>query len=156
MKIELTLAESEPLIREVVEGGGEFRLFPKGTSMLPLIRQGKDSVVLVKPFDKLKKRDIIFYRRDDGQFVLHRIVGVARDGSYILCGDNQTFFERYIRRDNILASVCAVYRDDKRLEAKSLRMRAYSAFWCVMPFRKLVFLAKRSVIKIKGMLKGCK
>ena len=153
-RTDFDLCEYAPLILEVIESGGEFRLFPRGTSMLPLIRQGKDSVVLVKPCDKLKKRDIIFYRRDDGQFVLHRIVGVAKDGSYILCGDNQTFLERDIRRDNVLASVCAVYRDDKRLEAKSLRMRAYSSFWCVMPFRKFVFFAKRSLIKIKGKLKG--
>ena len=45
--IEYSLEEYMPLIKEVVESGGEFRLFPRGTSMLPLIRQGRDSVALV-------------------------------------------------------------------------------------------------------------
>ena len=40
------LSDHEELIREVLASGGEFRLYPRGTSMLPLIRQGIDSVAL--------------------------------------------------------------------------------------------------------------
>ena len=39
-------SDHEELIREVLASGGEFRLYPHGTSMLPLLRQGIDSVAL--------------------------------------------------------------------------------------------------------------
>ena len=72
---EFDLKEYLPLIKEVLQSGGEFRLYPRGTSMMPMLRQGIDSVILVSPTKELKKRDIIFYRRQSGQLVLHRIVG---------------------------------------------------------------------------------
>ena len=38
-----------PIIREVLETGSEFRLYPRGRSMLPTIVEGQDSVMLAKP-----------------------------------------------------------------------------------------------------------
>ena len=67
---EFSMEEMYPLLREVIDSGGEFRLYPRGTSMLPLIRQGKDSVALVRP-EALSRHDICLYRRGNGQFVLH-------------------------------------------------------------------------------------
>lgn len=147
--IEFNLEEYVPLIKEVIESGGEFRLYPRGISMLPVIRQGIDSVILVSPEKKLKKRDIIFYRRHDGQFVLHRIVGISNDGAYILCGDNQTALEKGIGADMIIASVTAVYRGEKRIEKNAFSRRLYELFWCIMPLRKLLFFIKRVLSKIK-------
>ena len=148
-KIEFDLAEYVPLINEVIESGGEFRLFPRGTSMLPLLRQGKDSVVLVKKQQQLRKRDIIFYRRPNGQFVLHRIVKKVKDGTYVLCGDNQTVPEKGIDDSMIIASVSAVYRNEKRIEKSAFRRRFYELFWCVMPLRKIVLFVRRALSKVK-------
>ena len=48
-----------------------------GDSMLPLIRQGRDLVLVSrKPEGRLKKYDVPLYRRDSGQYVLHRILKV--------------------------------------------------------------------------------
>ena len=146
---EFNLEEYVPLIKEVIESGGEFRLYPRGISMLPVLRQGIDSVVLVSPEKELKKRDMIFYRRLSGQFVLHRIVGISNDGTYILCGDNQTALEKGITADMIIASVTAVYRGEKRIEKKSPSRRLYELFWCIMPLRKILLFAKRVFSKIK-------
>ena len=44
--LEFKLDDAIDIIEEVIENGGEFRLFPKGFSMRPLIVQGRDSVVL--------------------------------------------------------------------------------------------------------------
>ena len=43
---DIRLSDYDPLIREVLASGGEFRLYPHGTSMRPLLRQGRDSVSL--------------------------------------------------------------------------------------------------------------
>ena len=52
----------------------------------------------------MKKRDIILYKRDSGQYVLHRIVKV-KDNTFTLVGDNQHELEHGIRLDQILAIV---------------------------------------------------
>ena len=77
--------------------------------MLPLIREGKDSVILVAP-DNLKKHDIVLYRRKNGAYVLHRIIKI-RDDEFIMCGDNQGQPERGIYRENIIAKVSSVISD---------------------------------------------
>ena len=139
-RTEFDLAEYAPIISEVIESGGEFRLFPRGTSMLPLIRQGVDSVIFIKPAEKLKKREII--------------LKVSKDGTYILCGDNQTVLEKQVRDDSVIASVSAVYRGEKRVDATAFSFRVYQFFWCVMPIRKIIFLARRILSKIKQIFKG--
>ena len=148
-RTDFDLADYAPIIMEVIDSGGEFRLFPRGTSMLPLLRQGKDSVVLVKGTKTPQKRDIIFYKRPNGQFVLHRILRVEKDGTFVLCGDNQTLLEKGITRDMIIASVSAFYRGETRREINSVSNRIYEIFWCFMPLRKLVFFARRALSKIK-------
>ena len=112
--ISLPMSEMVGLIEEVISDNGEFRLYPKGTSMLPLIRQGKDSVILVQP-SLLSIGDIILYKRENGQFVLHRIVKTKKD-EYILCGDNQTQLEYGIKESQVIAKVKAVYIDEIRYE----------------------------------------
>ena len=149
---EFDLKEYLPLIKEVLQSGGEFRLYPRGTSMMPMLRQGIDSVILVSPTKELKKRDIIFYRRQSGQLVLHRIVGISKDHSYILCGDNQTALEKGITADMIIASVSAVYRGEKRLEKRAFSRRIYEFFWCIMSLRRISLFAKRVLSKIKRTL----
>ena len=73
-----SMAELLPLMREILQSGGEFRLFPQGTSMLPLLRQGVDSVVL-RTENNIKKGDICLYQRNNGDFVLHRVVKLGQD-----------------------------------------------------------------------------
>ena len=148
-KTDFDLEEYVPIIQEVIKSGGEFRLYPRGTSMLPLLRQGIDSVVLVSPACDFKKRDIIFYRRPDGQFVLHRIVGLSKDGTYILCGDNQTVLESGVSSDMVIASVSAVYRREKRIEKHSFVRTFYEFFWCLMPLRRTVYFLRRGLSRIK-------
>ena len=148
-KTDFDLAEFYPLIKEVLDSGGEFRLYPRGTSMMPLLRQGTDSVVLVKCDNSPKKRDIIFYRRANGQFVLHRVVGLAKEKTYILCGDNQTQLEKGITDEMIIAAVTDVFRGDKRLTPKTFSRKLYEFFWCIMPLRKIWFLLRRFLSGVK-------
>ena len=48
--------------------------------MLPLLREGVDSVMLSLA-EEIKKYDMVLYQRDDGQFVLHRVVGIEDSGA---------------------------------------------------------------------------
>lgn len=132
------LKDYEHVIRDVLESGGEFQIYPRGISMLPLLRQGRDWVTLVKPVDPPRIRDIILYKRTDGAYVLHRILKKQPEG-YVLCGDNQDRLEKGIQPEQIIGVVNAVGINGKRYSRDSMRMRIYEQIWCCMPLRKLYF-----------------
>lgn len=110
---ELQLADLWPVMAEQLDAGKTVRFAPKGVSMLPLIRQDLDTVVIKTAPPKLKKYDLALYRRKNGQFVLHRVVGVNKDGSYVMCGDNQYWRECGITGENILAMAVGYYKGNE-------------------------------------------
>ena len=61
------LADVIDVMDEILESGGEFCLHPRCVSLLPLIRQGMDHVILARRTDTPARRnDLAFYRRDKG------------------------------------------------------------------------------------------
>lgn len=117
------LEDYESLIREVTSAGGKFRIYPKGVSMLPLVRGKKDSVILTAP-DKPVVGDIILYRRVSG-YALHRIVDKDENG-FVCCGDNQNFNEYGIAPEQIIAKVAAIYRGKYRISNDNILYRVYT------------------------------
>lgn len=122
------LSDYEDLIREVLASGGEFRLYPHGISMLPLLRQGRDSVSLRQVDSPIRKGDILFYQRPDGSFVLHRVRAVKPDGLTMI-GDNQTLPERGVSPDWVIGRVTRIFRDDKEVICDGLRYSLYRKLW---------------------------
>ena len=136
------MEELMPLMRESLSAGQSFRFSPRGISMLPMLRQGKDSVTLSPVTGKLKKYDIPLYKRDDGAYVLHRITKV--EDTYTCIGDNQYEYEPGIRQDQIIAVVTSFFRGDKKISADALSYRIYTRLWhWSRPVRKLLMRAKR-------------
>ena len=122
--------------------------------MLPLIKQGRDSVVLKRNFDSTaKKLDIAFYRRENGQFVLHRVMRVESDGSYVMCGDNQTQLEYGIRSEQIIGYVDRMYKGERELSFKSFGHKLYLLVWCFMPYRKTCFFVRGKLSGLKRRIK---
>ena len=136
-----SLAEYDDAIREVLNSGGAFRIYPRGTSMLPLLREGIDSVLLEKPTGELKSGDIAFYLRDSGEYVLHRVI--KHKGSYVMCGDNQLTPEKGIEQRHIIGKVCAIYRGDRELTLNGLKYRFYCLLWRSFLLRRVCFRLRR-------------
>ncbi len=148
-KQKINLIEIYPIIKEKIDNGGTVQLPITGKSMRPLLVWGRDTVEIVK-CDNPKKGDIIFYLRDNGQFVLHRIIGTDENG-YILCGDNQWDKEYGIKDHNIIAVVRSITRKGKILQVTKIPYRIYSSVWmAMMPVRKPILRTSR---KIKPVLK---
>lgn len=124
----IRLRDYEGLIREVLASGGEFRLYPHGISMLPLLRQGRDSVSLRRVDSPIRKGDILFYQRPDGSFVLHRVRAVKPDGLTMM-GDNQTLPEPGVSPDWVIGRVTRIFRDDKEVICDGQRYRWYLRLW---------------------------
>ena len=149
IKKKISLDEIYPIIKEKIENGGTVQLPITGTSMNPLLVWGRDTVELTK-CENPQKYDISFYRRDDGHFVLHRIVGKNENG-FILCGDNQIKKEYGITENHIIAVVKSITRKDKTFSVDKASYMLYFKLWTlILPLRNLILVPMR---KIKGLLK---
>ena len=135
------LADYEELIREVLASDGEFRLYPHGTSMLPLIRQGRDSVALHRLDRPARDLDILFYQRADGSFVLHRVKEVTDQG-LTLWGDNQIVLEHGVTEDQIIGYAARVFREDREVDLQGLAYRVYLKLWMCPVIRHVVLKLK--------------
>ena len=118
------LEELWPIMEEQINAGGAVKFGPKGTSMLPMIRQGIDSVEIKKAPARLKKYDLPLYRRKNGQFVLHRVIAVGTDG-YRMRGDNQTASEHGVTHGQILAIVTGFWRGEEYVSIGDAEYRRY-------------------------------
>ena len=106
-----------------------------GRSMLPLLRQGKDRVDLMKAPERLKRYDLPLYLGPRGKYVMHRIIAID-DDCYICRGDNTYCLER-IRREQIVAVVSAIHRGNRRIPVTAWYYQAYCRIWnAVFPLRK--------------------
>ena len=127
LKLDVPLAQLMPVLREFLDVGKNVKISPQGISMLPMIRQGIDKVVLSPISGELRKYDLPLYQRDDGHFVLHRIVKVGE--TYTCIGDNQFELEHGLRHDQMIAVVTAFYRGDKLHFVNELGYQIYCRFW---------------------------
>ena len=124
----------------------------KGDSMMPLIRQDKDLLVIVPAQGRLKKYDVPLYRRDDGKYVLHRILKV-REQDYVICGDNRWQKETGITDRHIIGVLTEINRGGKIITMKEPRYRLYVHLWCDLFFlRKPLLLCRRKLHGIKRRL----
>lgn len=131
-----------PLLRERLAAGQIVRYLPfRGVSMLPMLRQGIDTVELSPLPEKLKKYDLPVYQYPSGKYVMHRVVAVKED-HYICLGDNLIQRET-IYPQQLIGVVSAFKRGDKRISVNAFGYRLYSRVWvAIFPVRKLYKRAK--------------
>ncbi len=116
-----------PLIRERLAAGQSVRIYPRGISMLPMLVEDRDSVVLSPLPEKLKKYDLPLYQRANGQFVLHRIV--KAEDTYTCIGDNQVYLEAGLAHEQMIAVVSSFNRNGREYKVTDLAYRLYCVFW---------------------------
>lgn len=140
----LPMEKLYPIMMDEFSKGRTFRMITNGTSMLPLIGNGCDAVILKAPIEKLRRYDIPLYRRNDGSFVLHRVVGFDSSG-YIMCGDNQFVPEHGITDKNIVAVADRILKSDGRIyNLQGAKYRMYClALTALRPIRRVLSKLKR-------------
>ena len=130
---EVRIDDMMPLLRERIDAGQQVRFAPRGISMLPMLRPGRDSVTLSRSDGRLKKYDIPLYRRRDGSYVLHRVVRTGE--SYLCVGDNQIDCERVLP-DQIVAVVTSFERGGRTRSVSAPGYRLYCRLWPLARFAR--------------------
>ena len=101
-----------PTIQRSISNGGTVEMAVPGNSMKPTLIN-RVSVVRLTAITVPKRGDMVLYRRDNGTYVLHRIIKCSEDGTYVFCGDAQYQMEPGIRKDQMIAVVTAFSRREK-------------------------------------------
>lgn len=115
--------------KNAIKTHGAYITTPTGKSMMPFIRGERDNVVIGEPKRPLKPMDVCLFKRQDGVFVLHRLIKVKEDG-YVFRGDGCYFRETGIRDDDIVGVMIGYFRNDKYVSAsKSKGFRFWSRVW---------------------------
>lgn len=150
-------------LEEVLNRDGYLLTKASGISMLPCIRPKKDKVLLISVKNSSQKElinenisvgkyDVILYKRENGTYILHRIIGL-QEGKYVLCGDNQSIKEYGVRYEQILAVLKGIYRGDKYIDCKKNSLYLfYVRIWCSFmrrPLQMIVYIKRR----LKNILK---
>ncbi len=134
-------------LRELVEEGHEVNMIISGNSMSPFLIHQRDSICFKKPSEALKKGDIVFYQRDSGQYVCHRICKIKDDGYYIV-GDAQNVIEGPVRRDQIFAIITKVKRKGKWIESGNFWWEFFARVWIhIIPFRSMIVKIYAKIIR---------
>ena len=128
-QVALEMVKSHPMYAELV-AHGSYVTTTVGRSMLPLLRERRDSVKLVPIDAPLQKGDVALYLRPNEALVLHRVLDVRPEG-YTMCGDGQTTPEYGVPHDALLGVMEGYWRDERYIPCTARRYRLYTWLWCL-------------------------
>ena len=149
----VTLSELMPIICDRLYAGQSVELMPHGVSMLPTIRDGRDSVILTAVSGRLKKYDVALYMRESGEYVLHRVIRVG-ESDYTFIGDSQFVEEPGITDLQLLARVAAYKRGSRIMYVDSPRAVLSARLICLTrPIRRFLKRVKRRLYRTYSRLK---
>jgi len=144
------LSELTPFMVACMHEGCAVRFTVRGNSMLPFLVSDRDAATLIKPDRFLKKGDVPLYLRDNGKYVLHRVIK-ANNGVYTMLGDAQHTTEPGIRHDQIIGLAVRFERNGKDISCSNLFYRFYSWFWRVSRFCR--FFTRRMLRVLRRIIK---
>ena len=119
-----------------------------GVSMLPMLKNRRDTIVVRAKTERLKPLDVALYKRGDA-YVLHRVLKVT-ENEYIIRGDN-CYSDEIVPESAVIGVLTEFFRkgkhidctDEKYLRYARNRIRTYKS-------RRFFVLLK---LKCKSILK---
>lgn len=135
-------------LRELTVQGQEVTIPISGSSMSPFLADKRDRICFRRPDRPLKKGDMVFYQRQSGQYVMHRICRIRPEGYYLI-GDAQRQIEGPLSGDCIFAVVTKVWRKGKWIGPADLSWKFFEHVWIrVIPMRRML-------IRCYGIFRTC-
>ena len=134
--------EIVPIMKDVIKSGGQCKLRVTGYSMTPILKHLRDSVILTSPQNRvIKKGEIVFIQRDTGQYVLHRVLKIIDDETFVMNGDAQQWTE-IVKNKQVIGVCCKIIRKDKEISCDNILYKLIIKVWQYsMPIRHIIFKA---------------
>lgn len=130
-------------IDRLVNDGTQVTFVPKGASMLPFIRGGRDSVVLMKDKD-ISPLDIVL-AKVGSTYVLHRVIKVDQAG-ITLMGDGNLCGTEQCNRDDVIAKAIMIIKGNKQIDCTGKCHRAKASLWnWLLPARRYLLAINRRI-----------
>ena len=121
-----------------------------GTSMLPLLREGRDLFMVEPKGDaRCSVGDVALYRRPPSHYVLHRVVGVVPDG-YLMLGDN-CISREHVPEGDVIGVMSGFVRNGRQHGVECAGYRAYVWIWLHTERARVSF--KRAALSLRARAK---
>lgn len=135
---EVDAQEYMDVLRELIEEGHQVSLLISGSSMSPFLIHHRDTIYFKKPDRELKVGDMVFYRRGNGKYIMHRIRRIRPEGFYMI-GDAQWEIEGPLQREQIFGLITAVERKGKLIQPGDFWWEFFAKVWLrIIPLRRLI------------------
>ena len=94
-----------------------------GSSMQPMLKNRRDTVVVRPNVGRLKPLDVALYKRGK-DYVMHRVISVLDDG-YMIRGDN-CYYDEIVAETDVLGVLTEFYQKDKHCTCLDKKYIRYS------------------------------
>ena len=136
-------------IEEILEQDGKYIGPTVGVSMLPMLKNRRDTIVVLPKKERLKPLDVALYKRGD-DYVLHRVLSLLDDG-YLIRGDN-CYSDEYIKEENVIGVLSEFFQKDKHFFCEDKKYLSYAKRrvknYPIRRFFVLSFVKMKNAIKI--------
>ena len=138
-------------IEQVLQETGIYVGPTVGTSMLPMLKNRRDTIVVKTKTERLKPLDVALYTRG-GKYILHRVLSVT-DTGYIIRGDN-CYFDEIVPEETVIGVLTEFFRkkkhyfctDEKYLKYAKKRVQRYKLRrFFVLTWRKVLAGIKKPI-----------
>lgn len=113
--------------KRLIEQKGSIAFVPSGNSMWPTLKNAKQSVIVKKVEGDLSLYDVVFFKRNDGSFILHRIIKIEGQ-TYVVCGDSQYITER-VEKEQIFGVMVGFYKGKKYVDCNDQKYKDSVIAW---------------------------
>ena len=139
-------------VEKLLAKGKTIQIKPQGYSMYPMFVPERDQAVIAPVrVDKLKRGDVVLYRRTSGTLVLHRILKRGPEGFYMV-GDNQDEVEGPLSETQIMGRLIRFVRKGRTYSVTNPVYQAAAGIWLFlrpvrMPIMRVCAFFKKIVCR---------
>ncbi|MBP3434143.1 MAG: S24/S26 family peptidase [Clostridia bacterium] len=116
-----------------------------GVSMLPMLKNRRDTIVVKPKTERLKRLDVALYKRGD-DYVLHRVLAPV-EGGYIIRGDN-CYADENVPEEAVFGVLTEFFRKDKHILCTDKKYLRYAER------RVKTYRFRRFFVRIKWKITG--
>ena len=137
-------------IEEILAEQGVYVGPTVGVSMLPMLKNRRDTIVVRPKTERLKPLDVALYKRGDA-YVLHRVLTPV-EGGYIIRGDN-CYSDEHIPEEDVFGILTEFFRKDKHVLCTDKKYLRYAERRVkTYKFRRFWVFAKIKIFRLGGKI----